>query len=542
MNKGFEKKKLRIATVLALLLLFTISISVYAASNAKIMATKTVDDHLVKIYVRNGNAGDDVSLQIGNTPTENPKSYGISEDENPMRTLIMLDNSLSIPEGIRANVLDLMGQMVNNHSENELFRIATFSNNINYLSDRYSDDYTSLLNVISNISFNNQDTLLTNVLYGVIDDLNAERYPGYTRIVIIADGVNNNPTGGKTLDMIRDQLNSYSYPIYTVGCETGKNKQELDNLFLLSTMTGCEYMAFDVSKLNDISNMVSADNEIVVYEAEIPESIMDGNPRKGKLTLGDGTELVADIEIPFIQLNDNPEPVPEPECICEDKCTQETINEECPVCSENYSNCKGKEVILAEEPMPEKSALPWEIIAGIVLLVLAAGGVIAYLLISKKKKENKKDVSSSDTDGRPGTLAYDENERPGTIAFEEGGTAAFMPDDIQAIITLTDKFNKNNSWRAEIVNSITIGRSAEDYTDNINFKDDENQYMHAHHCTIECRGGDYYIKDNILGKKKRTHTKMNGNKLDEGEPYMIQSGDEISIGDRTYVIEIERAY
>ena len=147
-----------------MLLSFAISVSVYAASSAKIMATKTIDDHLVKIYVRNGNAKDDASLQIGSTPTEKPKSYGISEDENPMRTLIMLDNSLSIPEGIRPDVLDLMGQMVNNHGENEQIRIATFSNNINYLSDRYSDDYTSLLNVINNISFNSGSDNYNNIL------------------------------------------------------------------------------------------------------------------------------------------------------------------------------------------------------------------------------------------------------------------------------------------------------------------------------------------------------------------------------------------
>ena len=539
MKKVFEKRELRIATILVMLLSFAISMSVYAAGSAKIMATKTIDDHLVKIYVRNGNVGDDASLQIGSTLTENPKSYSVSEDQNPMRTLIILDNSLSIPEDIRTDVLDLIGQMVNNHCENEQFRIATFSNNINYLSDRYSDDYTNLLNVISNIGFNNQDTLLTDVLYGVIGDLNIEHYPGYTRIVIITDGVNNKPTGGKSLDMVKEQLKSYPYPVYTVGCDTGKNGDLLDNLFILSSMTGCEYKVFDESRLADIAGMISADNEIVVYEAEIPKKIMDGNPRKGKLTLGDGTDLVIDVQIPFIKPSDNTEPIPEPECICKDKCTQETLNEECPVCSKGYMKCKGKEVNSPEEPLLEKKGLPREIIAGIVLLVFACGGALTYLLISKKKNKDKIDEASDNEAGRSITEVFGEG-RSGTLAFPERGTAVFMPDSTSVIITLTDKFNSNNSWRCEIVNSITIGRSAEDYTDNINFKNNENRYMHAHHCTIERRGEDYYITDTILGKPQRTHTKVNGNKLDEGEPYMIKSGDEISIGDHTYVIEIER--
>ena len=201
--------------------------------------------------------------------------------------------------------------------------------------------------------------------------------------------------------------------------------------------------------------------------------------------------------------------------------------------------CKGKEVNSPEEPLLEKKGLPREIIAGIVLLVFACGGALTYLLISKKKNKDKIDEASDNEAGRSITEVFGEG-RSGTLAFPERGTAVFMPDSTSVIITLTDKFNSNNSWRCEIVNSITIGRSAEDYTDNINFKNNENRYMHAHHCTIERRGEDYYITDTILGKPQRTHTKVNGNKLDEGEPYMIKSGDEISIGDHTYVIEIER--
>ena len=32
-----------------------------------------------------------------------------------------------------------------------------------------------------------------------------------------------------------------------------------------------------------------------------------------------------------------------PDCICEDKCTEDHINPDCPICSEDYRNCEGKE-------------------------------------------------------------------------------------------------------------------------------------------------------------------------------------------------------
>ncbi|MCR5406095.1 MAG: DUF4366 domain-containing protein [Lachnospiraceae bacterium] len=40
----------------------------------------------------------------------------------------------------------------------------------------------------------------------------------------------------------------------------------------------------------------------------------------------------------------------ENKCTCEDKCTEDHINEDCPVCSEDYTKCEGKEPEVPEEP------------------------------------------------------------------------------------------------------------------------------------------------------------------------------------------------
>ena len=45
---------------------------------------------------------------------------------------------------------------------------------------------------------------------------------------------------------------------------------------------------------------------------------------------------------------------PEAECICEEKCTEDNINPDCPVCSEDYTLCQGTEV----EPEPEITEEP----------------------------------------------------------------------------------------------------------------------------------------------------------------------------------------
>ncbi len=45
---------------------------------------------------------------------------------------------------------------------------------------------------------------------------------------------------------------------------------------------------------------------------------------------------------------------PEAECICEEKCTEDNINPECPVCNEDYTLCQGTEA----EPEPEITEEP----------------------------------------------------------------------------------------------------------------------------------------------------------------------------------------
>ena len=38
-----------------------------------------------------------------------------------------------------------------------------------------------------------------------------------------------------------------------------------------------------------------------------------------------------------------------PECICEDKCTEDHVNPDCPICKEDYRNCEGKDPVIEEK-------------------------------------------------------------------------------------------------------------------------------------------------------------------------------------------------
>ncbi|WP_408069479.1 CD1107 family mobile element protein [Butyrivibrio sp. JL13D10] len=38
-----------------------------------------------------------------------------------------------------------------------------------------------------------------------------------------------------------------------------------------------------------------------------------------------------------------------PTCICEDKCTEDHVNPDCPICKEDYRNCEGKDPVIEEK-------------------------------------------------------------------------------------------------------------------------------------------------------------------------------------------------
>ena len=48
-----------------------------------------------------------------------------------------------------------------------------------------------------------------------------------------------------------------------------------------------------------------------------------------------------------------------PKCICEERCTEDHINEECPVCSKDYNDCEGAvpEIVPEETPVEEYGPL-----------------------------------------------------------------------------------------------------------------------------------------------------------------------------------------
>ena len=439
----------------------------------------------------------------------------MSEDSDSMRTLIMVDNSMSIPKNSRPLVKEAMKAIIDAHGENETFRLAVFSDSMGYLSDQYSNDYTALKNVIDSIENVDQETYLTDVLYDVIDELNAEHYLGYTRIVIFSDGVDNKPIG-VTREELNKKLDETPYPVYTIGSMTGKNDSELENLFALSRLTGCEYLILEEVDAQAVAEITKKDTDITVFECPIPDDARIGGRQSSKLTLSDGTELVFNVNMPF-SLKEKEEPATEAS-------TESSIEEQ------------EEEPEEDESPVIQEKSFPlplWMIIAAIVAAVFVVLIISIIVIVSKKKK-----TQPSLAPAPQKTEEYEKTEIMGVAPKrKESGTVHMTPDSAGSEVkryrfTLTDAADSARSFRCELISEIKVGRQPDN---NIVISDDTT--VHGHQAIVSVTNDTFYYTDL---KEVKNHSSVNGVQLKPGIPQLIVTNSKISIGRHTYVVSVSK--
>lgn len=500
------KKKFRYCLLCTMMILFviqiggnhTLAVEISTDSGGEVKFRQAVtDENKIKIYIRSAEVCEGASYQVGNIPVTSLETYSIAEDRNPARTLIMLDNSLSVPQDFHGPIKDLLNGLLDAHGEKEIFRLATFSDKINYMSDTYTNDYTALKNMVNSITYSDQETYLTDVLYDVIDDLNRDAYMGYTKLIIISDGVDNKPLG-VTREELNSKLKDTPYPIYTVGTFTGGNNDQLENMFALSRITGSEYYVLEESAVNEIVSLFSRDVSITVFEALIPEDAKVGGKQGSKLLLSDGSQIVFDVSLPFIVPGE-------------------------------------KKVLPTEEPEPtpmeEKSdglSLPLIplIIGGIAIIVTA---VIIVIILVKKKGKGK---NSSETDY--GSTEIQEINTTDTMLIARGTKAGVLPSaggmekKPMYKVTLTDKKDITRSFQCELRNSVSVGRAAG------NDIVIDSGSVSKRHCMITNKNGRLFIQD--LNSTNGTY--INGEEIHFDTE--IFSGNTIRIGKEELLVKLEQ--
>ncbi len=221
-----------------------------------------------------------------------------------MRTLILIDNSASVTEDLQPKVSEIVKDIINGHGDGEKFRIATFSDKINYLQDKYSSDYTADLNVLDTISYQEQETHLIDVLYNAITSLNDEKYMGYDRIIVLSAEYHSATTDVQ-LDELTDLIDEKPYPIYCFGIDTGSNSDQLTEMFELSRKTNADYCIINTTETADILQKTARDNLLKVFSADIPGEVKNGGSVNSELSFKKADTVKFKVEMPMASKSKN---------------------------------------------------------------------------------------------------------------------------------------------------------------------------------------------------------------------------------------------
>lgn len=343
--------------------LMTAGFSVHGMASSPVWAA--VDGTNAVLYLPQG--GEVTDCQVGTVSCSDVQTQPISETEVPVKTLIILDNSLSIPQSERPVITQLLTNLIGNRMEGEQFTIVTIEDEIHYLCENESN-YLTLSSAVNGIQYQNQDTQLTDNVYQAIETLFEQTPLQFSRVVIVADGVDDKEIG-YTRAELQELIQKCGYPIYTVGCGPNNSAERtalLDNLFALSRITsGQSYYFGDTTDTYQIAQGICEYNQAQQVVIPLPAEVCDGSVRGVKLVCG-GQEYTAQLTMPFEKAEASSVPVQKADSAPEH--AKETV----------------------EQVLPASRMPVWTVAAiggGAVLILVLV--IAATLLVVRKKKKKK---------------------------------------------------------------------------------------------------------------------------------------------------------
>lgn len=470
--------------IIAVFLLNVIGMDVMAAETLSVAGTYT-DEQGISVYVKGiTDDASEISCQIGTKAGQKITCERVEEMENQSKTLILVDNSLSITDNNRVKTISFIKDYIDDKNENEQVAIYTFSDETTLIID-FTEDKKQLKEAASSIEFQNQDTYLTDVLYDVIINNDMGSEDCYRKIIIISDGVDNKSIG-YTKDELYTLIKDKKYPIYTLGCIYKENNEQLENLFALSRMTGgVSFLMDDVEDTGDPVDEIIDDSNAVRFIISPAQEELDGSNKNILITFRMGEEeqkIEAVVKMPLVAVDVVGENTPEP--IAE--VTAEPAEE--------------AGIVDEEERV---SLFPMFLCGTVLLLIILT--VVAMLLISKSKKNRK--VKNADrilpVDITSEGKAEEACEKTVILSDDEEKTQGIWENEvIQRNLYLVDIKCPDKQFKAPLNKNVIIGRKASE----ADIVLDYDKSVSGTHCEISEKNGKYFVKD----LQSSNHTFLNG--------------------------------
>lgn len=484
------KGKKRIPFILTVFCIAILFQSVYAAENLNVSHSEVKEDSLF-VYVQNPGEYENVKCQVGQEFSDRvnvKKIFGTKKIV--VDTYILIDNSLSIQEKYRDTMKQVAKDIVFSKKDNERITIATFDTEIKYLTEK-STDSTTLIQAIDQITFQNQDTVVIDVLYNLYNRIEADN-GDFARIIFMSDGVENK-TIGYTREELMYKVKASAFPVYVLGCTYNSNESELENMFRISRETNATY--YHLEKINSADQIAAgiADSfNYVQVKALIPESQRDGSSKGIKIIFDEGEDEKAaslNMAMPFF--------VPEKK---ETEETETTATEtetaavaEPESATETETQTETEIEISDDEVIPEDgneqdgsfvSNLNMNIIVpsavgGIVVLIL----LVVFIISKNKKKSEKTAPAKTNNNDEHTEFLGDHTE------LIDDDDATGMADIIT--IRLIDKKRPSQIQEYSLDNPIVVGRVAGKSQAVFDYE----KSISGEHCEIYRVGNKVYIRD-----------------------------------------------
>lgn len=523
------KKQGRIACI-AVLFFFFGTFKAYAADKPAVVEIFTGENEIV-MYLKGiqGNLAD-LTVQAGTTACESVAQSRLSETGQPVKTLIMLDNSKSVQQASRRQILKFVKKMISERMDDEQMALVVFNKGLEYLAD-YTSDEAILLNALNKITYQKTGTYLTDVLYDLLSEEYVQNVEDvFYRIIIISDGMDNKEFG-YTKDELEDLLKEHPVPIYTVGLENAEknNQEQLKNMFALSRLTGADnFLLKNTHMIPKMIKSLGRDRDIVRLAAGVPEELMDGDKKMVKITFASGKSISKEVAMP--------QPLKTVKA-------KEVILEK----ADTAIDTKNKES--ASDAEKEEKGASGIMGRFMIVLILVVLFVLVVVVVIVKKRSGSKSKREQNYYSRQGSITgqiqgrvsareqnMQDSQKTEQISddtmTEDDNTQIDYEENVQAEyqITLTDTNVPSLSFCVPFLNSITVGRSGE-----CGLVIDYDKSVSTRHCKITVEDSRFYITD--LNSSNGTF--VNGKKV--GSKMEIVSGDLLKMGRLTFRFESNRS-
>ena len=452
------------------------SYTVKAAQPGEIVEVRSENGTAV-VYVQSPGEVQDISCQIGTTACGIKDYEMIEQQPVSVKTLLLLDNSLSVKSQYREKIKEIMNTIAANRMQGEQISVAAFSDTIAYMLQD-CEDVSSVGQVINGVEYIDQETYLTDVLYSLIQDWKNTGDSTFRRIVLVSDGVDNK-VGGYTKEELYSLLRVYGCPIYTIISPSG-SEDASKYMSALSRITKADsWVLDDNTDTAAIAQSVASSNQVLRIALELPENICDGTEKGIQLALnvnGETINAAGQMQMPFGSVSEETEA----ESIAE--------TEEAAVVD--------VDALKAEEAVLWKKRITMAIsgIAGIGILL--AGLVFFFKWRKKKKKETEFKSAPDDAyqyrSGVEQIQSAARNVKQEPEENDEDKTDMVWQDRGNPILVLSDIQNTSRRFEVPLSGKVILGRSAYHGCQVVL---DYDASVSRQHCEIFMKNGKMKVRD-----------------------------------------------